>query len=630
MTAQIIDFPTGNARLALTSRDQERFDRIAEIVLDICSTNLDGEYLRVCGNVLGDLKPMRPFPLARGREEILAGAIVHLVGQRNGLFHAWFGPRMQAQEIAEHVGASMPSISNHSKRLRELLRIGDSEEDPRYLRTPFSVDPSSRSGAPSVDEQYELLLTQLPERAQMLSAVAEDVEQISRTQHGATDGADSELVDRLRSEAVATRELAAIASPSSDAVLLTADNAAAALQQAHEAIATNTAREMLGDELVDRIGSCTVGILELSTQLTLDELELHGITPTRSPSSPMATLGAQILQLLVDGFSWASDHAPDPYFDVTEVLRYDLLEWLAEHENPEVESQDFVSATICALESLSIEWEGMADDATSDACTDVRAAATSHAEHELVDASTFELAFDLGVMLHLSYAALDQLADEIGCARVRTTNPFAWLELLTDTGGSVAAPIGESIHPDEWLQLRVTLIDIAPPVVRVVRVPASITLAKLHDVLQDAMGWQDGHLHDYHLHDGRRVGMINDDALDVYPNLLDEHLVIAADAFRNRAPIVYRYDFGDCWEHLVTVEEVGIKTPNDRHPRLLAASRACPPEDCGGTGGYELMLASLADPHDDEHDSWMEWTDGGFDPDLVDARRFGGVLGRRR
>jgi len=44
-------------------------------------------------------------------------------------------------------------------------------------------------------------------------------------------------------------------------------------------------------------------------------------------------------------------------------------------------------------------------------------------------------------------------------------------------------------------ELRVELEDIKPPVWRRILVPAKITLAKLHDLLQLVMGWTDSHLH---------------------------------------------------------------------------------------------------------------------------------------
>lgn len=45
--------------------------------------------------------------------------------------------------------------------------------------------------------------------------------------------------------------------------------------------------------------------------------------------------------------------------------------------------------------------------------------------------------------------------------------------------------------------IKITLLGTNPPIWRRLLVPASMTLAKLHDVLQTAMGWHDCHMHEF-------------------------------------------------------------------------------------------------------------------------------------
>ena len=80
----------------------------------------------------------------------------------------------------------------------------------------------------------------------------------------------------------------------------------------------------------------------------------------------------------------------------------------------------------------------------------------------------------------------------------------------------------------------------------------------------------------------------------------------------------YLYDFGDMWRHDIFVEAISPPEPGVQYPRCVAGAGACPPEDCGGPGGYERLLEVLGDPGHDEYALWMEWTGGGIDPDKFD------------
>ena len=69
----------------------------------------------------------------------------------------------------------------------------------------------------------------------------------------------------------------------------------------------------------------------------------------------------------------------------------------------------------------------------------------------------------------------------------------------------------------------------------------------------------------------------------------------------------FEYDFGDDWEHDITVEDVLPAEPGVAYPRCTAGRRACPPEDCGGIWGYQDLLEILADPRHAGHAALLEW-----------------------
>jgi pRiA4b ORF-3-like protein len=52
---------------------------------------------------------------------------------------------------------------------------------------------------------------------------------------------------------------------------------------------------------------------------------------------------------------------------------------------------------------------------------------------------------------------------------------------------------------DTTARLHVTLLDVDPAIWRRIEVPAGFTLKALHDALQRAMGWFDGHLHHFEI-----------------------------------------------------------------------------------------------------------------------------------
>jgi len=173
-------------------------------------------------------------------------------------------------------------------------------------------------------------------------------------------------------------------------------------------------------------------------------------------------------------------------------------------------------------------------------------------------------------------------------------------------------------------QLKITLRGVSkPPVWRRAAVPAGLTLDQLHDVIQEVMGWEDGHLHVFST-PRRDYGTPGSDL-----GFADERKVTLAEVLiKPGAAMRYTYDFGDDWEHDILLEKI---LPPDPVARLscLAGKGACPPEDCGGTWGYDSLKEVLADPDHEQHEELLDWlgldSAAEFDParfrlDEVNAR----------
>ncbi|MGI8492500.1 MAG: plasmid pRiA4b ORF-3 family protein [Acidimicrobiales bacterium] len=166
-------------------------------------------------------------------------------------------------------------------------------------------------------------------------------------------------------------------------------------------------------------------------------------------------------------------------------------------------------------------------------------------------------------------------------------------------------------------RLRVTLLDVTPPVWRELWVPSAVALSVLHRVLQVALGWEDRHLHEWDI-DGVSYGPPDEE--DWGDELDDESRALLADVAPVDSAFLYLYDFGDGWEHLVEVQGIEPYDATVVPLACVAGERACPPEDCGGPSGYEHLLDALGDPDDPEHDAVVEWAGEGFDPAEFDRQ----------
>jgi hypothetical protein len=174
-------------------------------------------------------------------------------------------------------------------------------------------------------------------------------------------------------------------------------------------------------------------------------------------------------------------------------------------------------------------------------------------------------------------------------------------------------------------RLRVTLEDARLPIWRSLLVCGDTTLAELHDVIQTAMGWRDYHLHQF-LIEGTYYGEPHAD-WDEHPGMRDERQVrldevAPTEGFRFR----YEYDFGDSWLHEVVVERVRPGEPGQACPLCVKGEGACPPEDVGGVWGYEVFLDAIADREHPEHETYLDWIGGEFDPEAFDLDEVNAAL----
>lgn len=185
--------------------------------------------------------------------------------------------------------------------------------------------------------------------------------------------------------------------------------------------------------------------------------------------------------------------------------------------------------------------------------------------------------------------------------------------------------------------MKVSIVGSEPAIWRLLDIDSSLTMDRVHEVLQTAVGWRDCHLHSFTDTDPfvrlRSVnGIVREPRRWVPLDLVedsDEDLpetdwtlgqILTAES----GPLFYEYDFGDGWIHRLELTGTLPAPANTPRARLVDGARRAPLEDSGGTGGYHDLLDALADPGHEKHkdlQAWVAWTAGPwqeFDPEQLD------------
>ncbi len=187
---------------------------------------------------------------------------------------------------------------------------------------------------------------------------------------------------------------------------------------------------------------------------------------------------------------------------------------------------------------------------------------------------------------------------------------------------------------ETYFDREVSLLEIEPRIWRRFLLYSEATFMHFHSAIQQAFGWQNCHLYEFldgqvEENDTRPLYAMklpriarsehaepHDDEPDA-PGADDIELGHYFPAKNKRC--FYVYDFGDNLQHLVEVKDT-LELPEEFTRRLLDGARACPPEDCGGTMGYEECCEAVSMSREEikkldvgarEEIEWrQEWLDG--------------------
>ncbi|WP_136799234.1 plasmid pRiA4b ORF-3 family protein [Desulfosediminicola ganghwensis] len=160
------------------------------------------------------------------------------------------------------------------------------------------------------------------------------------------------------------------------------------------------------------------------------------------------------------------------------------------------------------------------------------------------------------------------------------------------------------------LQFKIELLEISPIIWRTIQVSARYSFWDLHVAIQDSMGWLDYHIHEFKIKPPRKRNFISigiphneyeNKTLPGWETKVTDYLNEPGDF------ALYEYDFGDGWEHKVTLESKFLADDNVKYPICIKGERSCPPEDCGGVPGYYELIEILSDKKHERYEDMVYW-----------------------
>jgi hypothetical protein len=185
-----------------------------------------------------------------------------------------------------------------------------------------------------------------------------------------------------------------------------------------------------------------------------------------------------------------------------------------------------------------------------------------------------------------------------------------------------------SVNKGDILQVKIVLLDVDPPIWRRVLVPASLTLRRLHETVQAAMGWLDQHLYEFQIGD-RRYGTLDPEYNPMGSTVANDRAVkLSTLVEKGIDRLYYTYDFGDDWRHEIIIEDIRAGESDVDYPVLVEGAGHCPPEDCGGAPGFQAFLEAITNPAHPDHEDALDWYGDSYDPEDIEREVLDAQLSR--
>jgi hypothetical protein len=181
---------------------------------------------------------------------------------------------------------------------------------------------------------------------------------------------------------------------------------------------------------------------------------------------------------------------------------------------------------------------------------------------------------------------------------------------------------------EDIIQLKIALQWTKPPIWRRIQVDRKTTFFELHKIIQIVMGWQNCHLYEFNVLE-YRIGEPIEEIDDFFSSdkLVDAATVTLGSIITEaKTKFTYEYDFGDGWTHQITVDKFLPRDNKTKYPICTGGKLNCPPEDCGGIGGFYGLLDIIQNKKHPERKHMLEWLGGYYDPDHFDLEEINKTL----
>jgi len=150
--------------------------------------------------------------------------------------------------------------------------------------------------------------------------------------------------------------------------------------------------------------------------------------------------------------------------------------------------------------------------------------------------------------------------------------------------------------------------------IRLIHTPLNLPFGALHEIIQTVFLWENSHFYQFVLDDGSRLTSSRQIAEMEYYAISEDRQLFSGDttflsdvlSTEDNRKLTYVYDFGDNWEHSITIRKVWVSS-EAVPPKLLMMMGNPVPENSGGPDGYKYMMDVINDPEHENHEQLKEW-----------------------